>query len=176
MIDSLNKRHKVIFAMWQLAQVNFWPHCQCLLFPKHMSQQLSSHSTNVFLLGLYIHYTSEWLKHYHHFRFCSPLIAQHSEKTMITWLYWNSLWTYITSCFIDWICYNWIPAAESSVVLWVALKLLQWPHFAFSFKCTCDIFSREDVKSKDCSAVISPKCLSQFSYVYYFLMFACSCI
>ena len=90
-------------------------------------------------------------------------------------MYWNSLWTYITSCFIDWICYNWIPAAESSVVLWVALKLLQWPHFAFSFKCTCDIFSREDVKSKDCSAVISSQmsqpiqlCLLFFD-VYLFL-------
>ena len=59
MIDSVIMQHKVIFAMWQLAQVNFWPHCQCLLFPIHLSQQLSSHSTNVFLLGLSIHYTSE---------------------------------------------------------------------------------------------------------------------
>ena len=84
MIDSVNMRHKVIFAMWQLAQVNFWPHCQCLLFPKHVSQQLSSHSTNVFLLGLSVHYTSEWIECCHHFRFYSPLIAQHSEKTMIT--------------------------------------------------------------------------------------------
>ena len=110
---------------------------------------------------------------------CTLDFAVHSSPSILKkqWYYaLNSLWTYITSCFIDWICYNWIPAAESSMVLWVALKLLQWPHFAFSFKCTCDIFSREHVKSKDCSAVISPKCLSQFSYVYYFLMFTCSCI
>ena len=90
-IDSVNMRHKVIFAMWQLAQVNFWPHCQCLLFSKHVSQQLSSHSTNVFLLVLSIHYTGEWLECCHHFRFYSPLIAQHSEKNNDN-MYWNLLW------------------------------------------------------------------------------------
>ena len=48
---------------------------------------------------------------------------------------------------------------------------------AFSFKCTRDVFSSEDVKSKDCSAVIFFICIcvSQFSYVYSFFMFACSC-